>query len=233
MSRVLGSVEDLTKKYGKLSGKELLGALHNVDPDLALLSSGGTESAVLLHAASVVDSRFLIFFVDTGELFPETLTYLEVLTGRLGLTNVRIIRATDDELLAGAGLWATDGKACCALRKTEPLRRELDRRQIRMYASGQRRAHGGRREEIQLFEDDGYGHILVNPIMNMTTDEVEAYFDKFELPIHPLVRRGYTSTGCLHCTEPNQDRRHPRAGRREPGRECGLNLSRAQREARA
>ena len=66
------------------------------DPDLgrvALVSSFGAESVVLLHMVSRVAPGLPVLFIDTQMLFPETLEYQRDVSARLGLTNVQVIRA--------------------------------------------------------------------------------------------------------------------------------------------
>ena len=64
------------------------------DPDLgrvALVSSFGAESVVLLHMVSVVAPGLPVLFIDTQMLFPETLAYQREVASKLGLTNVQVI----------------------------------------------------------------------------------------------------------------------------------------------
>src|SRR4051794_3299514 len=95
---------------------------------IALVSSFGGESAVLLHILSRVDRSLPVIFLDTGRLFPETLEYRAKLTQQLGLTDVRTItpdttRLSDKD--PHRALWMTNPDLCCQIRKTEPLRRAL------------------------------------------------------------------------------------------------------------
>ena len=48
-------------------------ALETFGPKLALVSSFGAESAVLLHLASQVSKDIPVLFLDTGMLFGQTL----------------------------------------------------------------------------------------------------------------------------------------------------------------
>ena len=60
--------------------------------DIAIVSSFGADSAVLLHLVSLVDKALPVYFLETGKHFPETLQYVETLKSHLGLTNVRWLR---------------------------------------------------------------------------------------------------------------------------------------------
>ena len=79
---------ELTARYGRLDGAALLGALvHEQFPGrIAVVSSFGTESAVLLAMAAEADPSFPVFFINTGKLFGETLRYRDRLVATLGLT---------------------------------------------------------------------------------------------------------------------------------------------------
>src|SRR6201999_3731993 len=59
---------------------------------IALVSSFGADSAVLLHMVSEIDKKTPVVFVDTGQLFPETLAYRDELCAKLGLSRVVIAR---------------------------------------------------------------------------------------------------------------------------------------------
>ena len=65
---------------------------------IAVSSSFGTESAVLLHLVSRVYKAAPVLFLDTGKHFPETIAYRDELIERLGLRDVRIVRPLENEL---------------------------------------------------------------------------------------------------------------------------------------
>lgn len=91
---------------------------------IGIVSSFGTESAVLLALAAEIDPSVPVLFLETGQHFPETLAYRDQLVERLGLTDVRNIHPDPAQIKARdpqGQLWAFDPDACCALRKVEPL----------------------------------------------------------------------------------------------------------------
>ena len=97
--------------------------------DLAVVSSFGAESAVLLHLVASVDASVPVLFLDTGKHFPETLAYRDTLVERLGL-NLVVLTPDPADLAAKdeTGLrWSYDPDGCCEIRKVEPLRRALAR----------------------------------------------------------------------------------------------------------
>ncbi len=68
-------------------------------PDrLAVVSSFGTESAVLLKFVADVDRSLPVLFLDTLWLFKETLAYRDALIARLGLTDVRTVTPSPSAL---------------------------------------------------------------------------------------------------------------------------------------
>src|ERR1700727_2754306 len=112
---------DLMARFGHLDGVELLRALFKEMPgQIALVSSFGAESAVLLAMAAEVDPAVPVIFLDTGKLFGETLTYRDKLSKYLGLTNVQTFKpdpATEAEFDKPGTLWRDNPDACCAFPK--------------------------------------------------------------------------------------------------------------------
>ena len=96
--------------------------------DLAVVSSFGAESAVLLHLVASIDPSVPVLFLETGKHFPETVAYRDELIAHLGLTALQIVEP-DPEVLAKKdenGLrWSWDPDGCCEIRKVEPLARAL------------------------------------------------------------------------------------------------------------
>ena len=114
-------VADLNAEFRHHSATSVMrGALENAGK-IALVSSFGAESVVLLHMAAIIDQSTPVLFIDTQMLFTETLVYQAELSERLGLRNVHIIRASDRDIARqdpDATLHLRDTDACCALRKT-------------------------------------------------------------------------------------------------------------------
>ncbi len=94
----------------------------------AVLSSFGTESAVLLHLVAKIEPATPILFLDTGKLFEETHHYRAQLAGVLGLGDVRTVSPSPADRAAhdpGGTLWSENADACCNIRKVLPLRGAL------------------------------------------------------------------------------------------------------------
>ena len=192
---------------------------------VALVSSFGADSAVLLHLMAEADPAMPVLFLDTGKLFPETLHHRERLVRRLGLRDPRVLRPDPEELSAAdplGGLWNAEPDRCCALRKVGPLNRALAG--FDAWISGRKRHQAAGRAALPLFERDAAGRLKANPLAAWSAEALEAYRLAHDLPPHPLVAEGYPSIGCHPCTGrvlPGED---PRAGRwRGRGKtECGI-----------
>ena len=96
--------------------------------DVAVVSSFGAESAVLLHLVSRIDPALPVLFLETGKHFPETLAYRDLLVAQLGLKDLRNLTPDAAKLAAQdeSGLrWSYDPDGCCEIRKVEPLAKAL------------------------------------------------------------------------------------------------------------
>lgn len=217
---------DLNERYRHHSATSVMqGALRDAG-NIALVSSFGAESVVLLHMVAVLNRRTPVLFIDTEMLFTDTLVYQAEVAERLDLRNLRIIRANDIASRDPDGtLHQRDTDACCALRKTEPLNRALDG--YDGWITGRKRFQSGTRAALDFFEvDEGTSRIKVNPLAHWAPDDVRAYMDENRLPRHPLVAKGYPSIGCAPCTSPVAAGEDPRAGRwRDQTKdECGIHF---------
>jgi phosphoadenosine phosphosulfate reductase len=195
--------------------------------DLAIVSSFGADSVVLLHMVSEIDPDLPIYFLETGKHFPETLTYVETLKQRLGLTNVIALRPDPADLVqfdpAGT-LWETDPDSCCHIRKTEPLEPALEK--YGGWVTGRKRYQTRERGVLPHFELTSDDRIKVNPLAYWSDAEVIAYREARDLPTHPLYARGFRSIGCAPCTSAVADGEDARAGRWRglDKQECGIHF---------
>lgn len=213
----------LIREYGHLDGVELLAALigGELAGRIAVTSSFGAESAVLLDLVAQVEPGLPVIFLDTGELFDETIEYRYQLERRLGLTNLIVVRPTDDELKEAEDLWRDDADRCCELRKVRPLARAATAYDA--LVDGRKRAHGFERAHLSTIEDGG-GVIKVSPLANWSAEAIEAHFITRNLPRHPLVAQNYRSIGCWPCTRPVDPGESARSGRwaGKGKSECGI-----------
>ncbi|QIE42228.1 phosphoadenylyl-sulfate reductase [Meridianimarinicoccus aquatilis] len=194
---------------------------------VALVSSFGAESVALLHMVSVIDPKTPVLFIDTQMLFEETLTYQADVADKLGLTNIRRIKARALDVAVedrDGTLHKTDPDACCDLRKTRPLDRVLA--EFDAWVTGRKRYQAGTRAALEFFETDGEDRLKINPLAHWDPQDVQDYMINNRLPRHPLVAQGYPSIGCAPCTSKVKPGEDPRAGRwrGQDKEECGIHI---------
>ena len=196
---------------------------------LALVSSFGAESVVLLDMVARIAPDTPVIFLDTEMLFEETLAYQRALATRLQLTDIRVIRPDRAEVMAedvDGLLHLADTEACCRLRKARPLERALDG--FGGWITGRKRYQGGARTRLPVFERDG-ARVKINPLAGWQAADLATYIEARNLPRHPLVAQGYPSIGCRPCTSRAGHGEDPRAGRwrGQEKTECGIHFPQA------
>jgi phosphoadenosine phosphosulfate reductase len=219
----------LAARYETASAEDRVrAALKDLFPGrIALVSSFGADSAVLLDMVARIDPATPVVFVDTGVLFPETLAYRDALVARLGLTAVTTYRPDAEEVAEQdpeTFLWSTAPDQCCHIRKVLPLARALEGYDA--WISGRKRFQAATRESLPVFETEGH-RVKVNPLADWSAKDILAYMDTHDLPRHEMIKRNYLSIGCIPCTSPVKPGEDPRAGRwRGKAKvECGIHTS--------
>lgn len=222
-------LELLNKRYEETGPLSIISAITEEEfapGKVALVSSFGTESAVLLHMVSRIRPDLPVIFLDTGKLFGETKRYREQLVAMLGLSDVRAV-APDPAALAAHDpkgiLWSQQPDACCYWRKTEPLNRALA--SFEAWFTGRKAFQSATRSQLPVLELAD-GRFKINPIVRWTRTEIDAYFTAHNLPRHPLEADGYLSIGCMPCTTRVEMGEDVRAGRWRGSDkvECGIHL---------
>lgn len=231
-SEIQDQVTELNARLRDATPQEILRvAIETYGDRLAMVSSFGAESAVLLHMAAQIDPDIAVIFLDTGMLFGQTLDYRKQLAAKLGLTNVRDIRPQYQDLAVhdpNADLWKTDTDACCNIRKVLPLDRAI-LPDFDAWITGRKRFHGGDRLRLAVVEKGDKDKVKFNPLANFSKEQLDAYAKEHDLPAHPLVAFGYPSVGCWPCTQPVEEGQDVRAGRwaGSDKTECGIHVERA------
>lgn len=205
----------LNERFADASAEEILNfTLTGVETGrVAAVSSFGTESAVLLHLLSRIDANTPVLFIDTGKHFPQTIEYRHLLSEQLKLTDVRDIRPDVGRIASkdAKGMrWSYDPDFCCQIRKVEPLEQALANFDTSI--TGRKAYQAQTRAALAYFEIDGE-RLKVNPLAGWNKAKIDAYFDEFELPRHPLEHEGYLSVGCAPCTSKVLPGEGARAGR--------------------
>jgi len=201
-------------------------AVREFSPHLAMSTSFGAESAVLLHLATRVKPDLPVLFTDTGFHFKQTLEHKDRLVERLKL-NLRVLKPEmpHEEFLARHGkLYEKDPDACCAANKIAPFEKALGEYQA--WISGIRRNQAVTRKDSLFVENYRDKLVKVNPLLNWSSKMFFDYAKEHDLPYHPLWEKGYLSIGCSPetCTRPVQAGEDARSGRwAGTGKsECGI-----------
>jgi len=220
----------LQEKYEDLDAKELLEVmiLEEFESKIAVASSFGSESVIMLDLVAQIAPATPVIFLDTEKLFIETIAHREEVVKKLGLTNVRVMRPRASDLRlhdSNRDLWAHNPNLCCHILCVLPLERALD--SFYAWVTGRKVYHGGERSKLKAIEATD-GKVKINPLLKWSYKRIEAAFEKRGLPRHPLVAQGYTSIGCLPCTRRVSANDSVRAGRWYGSQktECGIHLGR-------
>lgn len=229
---------DLSAFCAKLAQSEpvdrLRGIREAINGRIIFTTSFGLEDQVLTHL--VVSSGIEVEFVtlDTGRFFPETYTLWRETEARYDIR----IRGFYPRHEGVEGLVATQGidgfyasldarKACCSIRKVEPLQRALSG--ASGWLTGLRADQSTTREAASFAESDArHGLIKLNPLLDWTRLQAAHFAQTNEIPINPLHGRGFLSIGCAPCTRAVLPGEPERAGRwwweDENKKECGLHV---------
>lgn len=233
-------LEQMQKDYDGLTGGSLLEAMikREFPGEIAVVSSFGAESAVLLHMVADIDPTVPVLMLNTGKLFGETLRYRDRLQEKLGLTDLRSIGPLPSDLAQAdphGALWNADADACCHVRKVLPLERALT--PFRASITGRKRFQTSTRAAMHPIEEElirgtgekpsGATRFKINPLAYWGEEELNGYLDEHKLPKHPLVKDGYRSIGCMPCTDRVAEGGDYRDGRWKGSNkdECGIHVS--------
>ncbi len=193
-------------------------------------SSLGVEDMVVTDLIARHQLPIDIATLDTGKLHPETLGLLPRIQAQYG-QDVAVFQPKQEQVIAFVQREGEDAmfksidlrKACCGVRKIEPLGRMLAGRSA--WITGLRREQSGARAEVAFDEDDGQGRRKISPIADWTWAEVWAYVERYAVPTNPLHDQFMPSIGCAPCTRAIAVGEDFRAGRwwwEDSSKECGL-----------
>lgn len=194
------------------------------------LSFGNAEGMVLLDMLSRLTdpAGVRVFTIDTGFLFEMTRRYRQEVVERYGVAlEVREPRLSVAEQARkyGERLYERDSDLCCAMRKIEPQRWAL--KDCDAWISGIRRDQTAQRANTPYIGwEDRYEVVKVSPLAAWTAEDIEEYVEEHDIPLNPLLEKGYKSIGCEPCTRPVAEDEDPRAGRWSGTHktECGLHF---------
>jgi phosphoadenosine phosphosulfate reductase len=118
-------------------------------------------------------------------------------------------------------------KACCHMRKVEPLNRALSGKKA--WITGMRAQQSATRTDLPVRQfDQANGLEKLNPLSDWTEPEIWAYIRMHGVPYNKLHDQFYPSIGCAPCTRAVAMGEDIRAGRwwwEDPtSKECGLHV---------
>lgn len=193
-----------------------------------LSTSFQSNSVVLLHLISGIDSEIPVYFINTGYHFPETLKFRDELVQRFSIRLIELrsdIPKCSQMSRTGRLLFVERPNYCCYLNKVLPMIPIKSKYDV--WISGLRRGQSSHRENLLKVATEEFGKTKYLPILDWSQEMVDAYVEHYNLPFHPLHEQGYVSVGCEPCTRPvinsGQD---SRSGRWQglAKTECGLHL---------
>ena len=232
-------MDDLDNKVEQV--KALLAAAVRDFPQIAFASSLGAEDMVLTDLIDKYRLNIEIFSLDTGRLPQETYELMQAVSERYS-TPLKVYfpdKAGVESFVAKNGVNGFYGsvdarKACCFVRKVEPLRRALSGKGA--WVTGLRRDQAVTRGNLEVSSFDAdFGLQKYNPLLDWSHKDVWAYIRHNDVPYNKLHDEFYPSLGCAPCTRsvtPGEDIRAGRWWWENPdGKECGLHVSSSQKVA--
>ncbi|WP_454457510.1 phosphoadenylyl-sulfate reductase [Thauera phenylacetica] len=201
---------------------------------LAFANSFGAEDMVLTDLILSNALPITVFSLDTGRLPAETYSLIGEVERRYG-KKLEIYfpdAGAVEAFVRSHGINAFYDsvelrKACCGVRKMEPLRRALAGRKA--WITGLRAAQSVTRAGLPVRETDtANGLEKLNPLTDWTETEIWAYIRINEVPYNALHDQFYPSIGCAPCTRAIALGEDVRAGRwwweNPETKECGLHV---------
>ena len=187
-------------------------------------SSFQTQSLVLLHIISRIDSGIPVFFLNTGYHFPETIVHKNKVADLLGINVIDLVPQVPKNLqrdAAGNLLFTFDPDYCCYLNKIQPVEKLLEHYDI--WINGVRADQSKERSRLEVFQPTGARATRYHPMLDWSETQIAEYINKYDLPVHPLEAKGYRSIGCEPCTQPVH-KQNSREGRwyGMKKKDCGL-----------
>jgi phosphoadenosine phosphosulfate reductase len=197
-------------------------------------SSLGAEDVVISHLINALALRIPIFVLETGALHQETLQLLAT-TQRDSRSPVQVFQPRAAAVLEFVAREGQDAifksialrKACCQIRKMEPLARALADKAA--WITGLRREQSGARADVPLIDNSDSARLKFNPLAHWTWGDVWHFIAINQVPYNPLHDQFYPSIGCAPCTRAISLGEDFRAGRwwweEETAKECGLHTT--------
>ena len=164
-------------------------------------SSFQTHSIPMLHILSEVDNSIPVYFINTGYLFPETVSFRDEVAEQLKLQIVDLKSDTPKYMQKGANgklMFAIDPDHCCYLNKTQPMEAVLASHDV--WINGVRADQSAVRKAMKVEQPAPFDSLRFHPMLDWDKRKIYAYIKEHNLPKHPLDDKGYISIGCEPCT---------------------------------
>jgi len=222
---------DTTRALLKAAVAEFPSAAGSTHPLVTQASSLGAEDMVLTHILQELQLDVDIFVLETGALHAQTLELLERLKATSRLP-VRVFHPQNEAVVHFVGREGNDAmyrsialrKACCGIRKMEPLERALAGRSA--WLTGLRREQSGARADVPLRDDSDPRRVKFNPLADWAWKDIWRYIADNGVDYNPLHDQFFPSIGCEPCTRAIALGEDFRSGRwwweDESAKECGL-----------
>lgn len=233
--KLKNKVSQIANQVDVVGIDEQLLLLNNQFPGKVTFSTSFSyEDQVITHKILSAKLPVSIFTLDTGRLFPETYTVWNTTNERYK-THIKAYYPDHSLLESFVAEKGPDSfyesienrKACCYIRKVDPLKRALKGNEI--WITGLRAEHSFDRQDILQVEwDEANNVIKYHPLLHWTFDEVKNYIKENKIPYNPLHDKGFVSIGCAPCTRAITPGEDFRAGRwwweDSVKKECGLHI---------
>jgi phosphoadenosine phosphosulfate reductase len=213
-------ITKLNKKYLPLTPEQRIRSLYEDFDRILFTSSFGTTSVFLLHLFNKINPKQVVYFLDTSYHFNETHEYKNQLIELLKL-QVKDVKPEEwkNKFTQQDKTWNSDPDLCCSINKVEPL--DKIKPDFRVWVSGLMASQNKFRGSLKVFEEKD-GILKFFPLIDLSEKDAFDYIKSNGLPEHPLLKAGYNSVGCFHCTVAGKGR----SGRwvNKSKTECGLHL---------
>ncbi len=228
-------IKELNKKFENKTTQEILEyILEQYKNKVGFSSSLGAEDQVLTHMILNIDKNANIFTLDTGRLPDETYALMDETNLKYD-TKLNVFFPQGKNVEDLYKIQGINGfyesiekrKACCFVRKIEPLQRAL--KCIDIWITGLRASQSITRENLNIVEYDKLNKIIkVNPLLFWSEHNVWKFIKENKIPYNKLHDKGFPSLGCAPCTRAIKDGEDLRSGRwwweNPEHKECGLHI---------
>jgi phosphoadenosine phosphosulfate reductase len=199
-------------------------------------TSLGVEDMIVTDLIARHQLPIAIGTLETGKLHPETVSLIGVIETHYADAGLKV-EVYHPVQEAAVAFVQKNGekamyesialrKACCGIRKLEPLSRMLAERSA--WITGLRREQSNNRGGMLERELDDQGRAKFNPMIEWTWGDVWHYVSVNHVPYNPLHDQFMPSIGCEPCTRAIAVGEDFRAGRwwweDEKAKECGLHV---------